>query len=68
MTMPIEEFLLRIARESAAELVYRDPTVCILRYRGPEGERMIRLGLWAVRRMQWERLVEALGIPVGVAS
>ena len=62
--MLFEDFLAKINEHSELELVYSDPTMCIIRYTGPEGGREIRLGVWAVRRMQWEHIVEAFHIPV----
>jgi hypothetical protein len=62
--MLLREFLARIEKHPDLDLVYSDPTMCIIRCRGPKGERRIRLGLWAVRRMHWEQLVEAFRIPV----
>jgi hypothetical protein len=61
--MVVEDFLDRIAANAALELVYRDPTMCIIRCVQDGRERKIRLGLWAVRRMHWEQLVEAFRLP-----
>ena len=66
--MLLREFLNKIERHPNLELVYCDPTMCILRCRGQNGERRIRLGLWAVRRMRWEQIVEAFHLPLEVAS
>jgi len=61
--MSVQDFLAKIEKHPGLELVYSDPTMCIVRCLGPHGERRIRLGLWAVRRMHWEQIVEAFRIP-----
>ena len=66
--MLVRDFLAKIETHPRLELVYSDPTMCIIRCQSSEGERKIRLGLWAVRRMHWEQLVEAFRIPVEAAS
>ncbi|MFP4058592.1 MAG: hypothetical protein ACLF0G_17130 [Candidatus Brocadiia bacterium] len=63
--MLIRDFLSKVRGCADLELLYSDPTMCILRWRGPEGERRIRLGFWAVRRMHWEQIVDAFHIPTG---
>jgi hypothetical protein len=60
--MGIGDFLTRIAEHPDLELLYQDPTVCIILCKGAAGERRIRLGLWAVRRMRWEEIAAALQI------
>ena len=62
--MIVRDFLSRIREHPALDLVYSDPTMCIIRCVGSRGERRIRLGLWAVRRMQWEQIVDAFRLPV----
>ena len=62
--MVVDEFLSRIAMEPALEVVYRDPTFCIIRCVEGRCERMIRLGFWAVRRVHWEQIVDAFHLPV----
>jgi len=66
--MLLRDFLNKVEMHPALDLVYSDPTMCILRCTGPDGERRIRLGLWAVRRMHWEQIVEAFHLPVRVSS
>jgi len=66
--MLLRDFLTKVEQHPELELLYSDPTMCILRYTGPEGERRIRLGLWAVRRMHWEQIVEAFHIPVSITE
>jgi len=61
--MILADFMARLAEQPEFELVYSDQTMCIIRCRGPWGERRIRLGLWAVRRMRWEDIVAALRTP-----
>ncbi|MFP4056212.1 MAG: hypothetical protein ACLF0G_05020 [Candidatus Brocadiia bacterium] len=63
--MTVRDFLERIDQHPDLELVYRAPTLCIVRYTGEGGPREIRLGMWAVRRFRWDDLVRAFGIPVG---
>ena len=62
--MIVRDFLSKIREHPALDLVYSDPTMCIIRCAGGDGERKIRLGLWAVRRMHWEQLVDAFHLPV----
>jgi hypothetical protein len=63
--MVVEEFLTRVREHPTLELVYNDPTMCIVRCTEAGQERRIRLGLWAVRRMPWERIVAAFRLPAG---
>jgi len=62
--MSVRDFLSKIQGHPDLDVVYSDPTMCIIRCLGPQGERRIRLGLWAVRRMQWEQIVAAFHLPV----
>ena len=64
--MVVRDFLAKVREQPGLELVYSDSTMCIVRYSGPEGERKVRLGFWAVRRMQWEQIIAAFRIPVRV--
>ena len=66
--MVVRDFLTRVQEHPALELVYSDPTMCIVRCSEGRGERRIRLGLWAVRRMHWEQIVAAFHLPVRVES
>ncbi len=66
--MEVEEFLSKVAAHPALELEHRDSTMLIIRL-GGEGGRAIRIGLWALRRLRWERFARAWGIPkLGQAS
>jgi len=62
--MVVRDFMAKVEEHAELEVVYSDPTMCIVRYSGRQGERRIRLGLWAVRRMRWEQIVEAFHIPL----
>lgn len=57
------DFFRRVDEHPWLELVYRDATICIVRCAGPAGTRLIRLGLWAVRRMYWQQIAEAFRFP-----
>jgi len=57
--MLLHEFVRRITSHPDLELVHHDESICLIRHTRPEGAEMIRLGLWAVERMCWERFVEA---------
>jgi len=62
--MLLRDFVSTVEARTDLELVYSDPTMCILLCKSEGGERRIRLGLWAVRRMHWEQIVEAFHLPV----
>ena len=64
--MIVADFLRKVEQQPGLQLVYCDPTICIVRLPGPEGLRCVRLGLWAVRRMYWEQIAEALGLSAQV--
>lgn len=66
--MVVREFLSRVQQHPGLELVYSDPTMCIIRCSQDGTEREIRLGLWAVRRMKWEQIVAAFRLPRRVQS
>lgn len=61
--MVVRDFLARVQDHPALELVYSDPTMCIIRCLDEGVGRKVRLGLWAVRRMQWEQIATAFGLP-----
>jgi len=61
--MVVADFLRKVAEQPGVELVHCDPTICIVRLPEPGGARYVRLGLWAVRRMYWEQIAEAVGMP-----
>jgi hypothetical protein len=63
--MIVADFLRKVEEQPGLEVVYCDPTICIIRCPGlspSQGTRCVRLGLWAVRRMYWEQIAEAMGI------
>lgn len=62
--MVVRDFLTKVQEHPSLALVYSDPTMCIIRCDDTEGERKIRLGLWAVRRMHWEQIVAAFHLPM----
>ena len=64
--MVVRDFLDRIQEHPALDVVYSDPTMCIIRCTDGGAERRIRLGLWAVRRMHWEQIVAAFHLPVRI--
>ena len=66
--MLIEAFLSRVRSHPHLELVHRDSTMCMVAHSGPTGERTVRLGLWAVRRLRWEQIAEALHVMRPVAA
>jgi len=66
--MSVEEFLAQVQDHPDLEVIHRDQTICIVRHRAPEGERTLRLGLWAVERAPWERLALVLKIPLPAAT
>lgn len=65
--MIVQDFLARVRAHPDLDVLYRDPTMCIIRCSGATGERRIRLGLWAVQRMHWEQIVEAFHFPFGAS-
>jgi hypothetical protein len=52
-----------VANVPDVELIYRSPTLLILRCANHDGQREIRLGTWAVRQFRWEKLVQAFDLP-----
>ncbi len=60
--MTVDEFLSKVAESPALEVVHRDPTMIILRRHAEGRSRTLRIGLWAIRRVQWEQLSEAWGL------
>ena len=64
----VRDFLARVQAHPELDVLYTDPTMCIIRCAGPSGERRIRLGLWAVQRMHWEQIVTAFRLPVRVSG
>jgi len=60
--MLIADFVQRVAEHPALELMYRDTTICIVRCGRSAGSRRVRLGLWAIRRLYWEQLAEAMHV------
>ena len=61
--MLVRDFVAEVQQHPRLDLVYRDPTMCIIRCADGRGERRIRLGLWAVRRMHWEQILHAFHLP-----
>jgi len=65
--MVVRDFLTKVQEHPSLALVYSDPTMCIIQCAADNSRRKIRLGLWAVRRMHWEQIVEAFHLPVQIA-
>jgi hypothetical protein len=66
--MILDDFLEKVQAHPWLELVYHDSTICIVRCHGTEGARLVRLGLWAVQRLYWEQIAEALRVPLQAQS
>lgn len=64
--MNVQDFVQRVEEHAELSLAYKDDAICIIRCRGPAGERRVRLGLWAVERMYWEQIAEVLGLAAHV--